>query len=167
MINTKLTSQIFKFCHRKHEQQECIPVECVLPASVAISPACTTTCHTHIPATIAPSSSMYTPFAMHSPSQSHHVHPLCHACTPLVHMTPPDASLPCMHLPAMHILYHTSPYHAYPLCQTQSPPHMPPAMHAPPCHVPPNPQPPPPCTPPATHGPAMSSPCHTHQKQND
>ena len=159
MINTKLTSQIFIFCHRKHEQQECSPVGCVLPASVAISPACTTPCHTHIPATIAPLPcippfpcmphhhlTMYTPLAVHAP--------LYYICPP------PHASLPCMHLPAMHTSYHTCPLPCMHL----------PAMHTPTTHAPCHAGTSLPCTPPTTHVPPYyayplchtQSPTHIH-----
>ena len=85
-------------------QQECIPVVCVLPTSVAISPA-------HIPPTThAPLPC--TPPAMHIPCHTY-PHP-CHAC-PLSHM-PHCHACPLTHAP--------TPCHACPL------PCTPPAMHA-------------------------------------
>ena len=71
----------------KHQRQECIPVGCVPPAAVAVSPA------------------------MHAPP---HTNPLAmHTCPPAMH-TPNHACLrPCMP-PTMHGPDHADP-HAYPL----------------------------------------------------
>ena len=117
-------------------KQECIPVGCVPPAAVAVSPAMYAPCHAcppchtcplchahlpamHVPLTMHASFSPDTPlFATHAPfhhacpsfamhAPLYHVSPIHHACPPLPHMPP----------------YHTGPLFAT---------HAPLTMHAPP-----------------------------------
>ena len=96
--------------------QECIPVECVPSAAVAISLAM------HAPAMPAPC----------------HAHPSCHTCPlpcmPPYHACPHQAQpLPCMP-PAMHALGHACPLTCMPPTT-----HAPASMHAPATPLPPLP----------------------------
>ena len=81
-------------------KQECIPVGCVLPAAVAISPAThTPLCHACPPSPCMPPSPNMPPFTMHapltmnSPFTTHaplcHTHPPSPCMTPLCHAHPP------------------------------------------------------------------------------
>ena len=172
-------------------EQEYIPVGCILPSAVAISPsmhapttpAMHTTYHTcplpcTPPAMHAPLPR--TPPAMHAPLPR--TPPAVHAplprTPPAMHAplprTPPamHAPLPCTP-PATHVPCHTHhlpcmpPYHTHhlpcmPPCHAHHVPCMPPAMHTT-CHACPLPH-----TPPAIHAPlprtprAMHAPCHAH-----
>ena len=70
----------------KLKEQECIPVGCVPPAAIAVSPATHAPCHACSPATYSPPT-MHAPLPCMSP---------CHAC-PLPWMPPCD-SLPLPHM---------------------------------------------------------------------
>ena len=123
------------------QSQECIPVGCVLPASVVVSPACMPpTMHALCHACPLPCTPLHH-------TCSHHICPLHHICPP--YHACPLAIYPLPHMPpAMHTLCHTCPSPCTPLLAMHTPLHLahllhhaclPFAMHGPPL----------PCTPPS------------------
>ena len=104
-----LTVLVQKF--KKKCKQECIPVGCIPPAAVAISPAMHGPTR-HTPTMHAPPC---TPLTMHAP---HHAYPLPHMP-------------PAMHTPTTHTAGRTCPLPCMPLTMHAPLPHTPPAMHTP------------------------------------
>ena len=113
-----------------NDKQECIPVGCVPPAAVTVSPA------THYNPLPPPSRK---PPATHAPCHAtprHTCPPATHA--PLPYMPPPPCTSPTTYAPpATHApLQHMPPATHIPLPHTYPCHTCPPAMHAPATHIP-------------------------------
>ena len=99
LVASPIFSEWLLWHHSK--EQECIPVGCVPPAAMAVSPATHVPCHACLPA-------KHVPPAMHAPL----------LCTPPCHTPPYHAHPPAMHAP----LPHMPPGHACPLPCMPPPP---------------------------------------------